>query len=356
MKIETLLPLGKLDPGLARPESPLDLHAVGADAALVDQLGYDSLLMEETKDDPFAVLAIAAQQTRRVHVGTSVAIAFARSPYVTAMSAWTAQKLSGGRFELGLGSQVRGHIRRRFGLEWHPPGPWMRDYVRAVRAIWHSWQHEQLLDFSSQHYALNLSVPLFTPDPIAHPAIPVQVAAVNPYMIGVAAEVADGVRLHPVCSARYINDLVHPTTAAKRPDDAPFEICLKPLVAAGPNEAVLNQRRETARQRLAFYVSTPAYRGAFDRYGLNDLADELAVLSKSQRWNDMAARIDDDTLDQWVISATYEQLAAAVQTRFAGLIDRIELSIPVGSANEQEQLREIVAAIQTLPGSGFGAD
>lgn len=355
MKIETLLPLGKLDPGLARPEAALDLQAVGADAALVDGLGYDSLLMEETKEDLFQVLALAAAHTKQVHVGTSVAIAFARSPFVTAMSAWTAQKLSSGRFELGLGSQVRGHIRRRFGLEWHPPGPWMRDYVRAVRAIWRSWQQQQPLDFVSEHYRLDLSVPLFTPDPLEHPAIPIQIAAVNPYMVGVAAEVADGVRLHPVCSAQYIADVVHPAIAAKRADQTPFEICLKPLVAAGPNEEVLAQRRETARQRLAFYVSTPAYRGAFDRYGLNDLADELAQLSKSQRWHEMAARIDDQTLDRWAVSATYGQLAGAVEARFAGCIDRIELSIPVANAAEREQLQEIVRAVQALPGAGTSA-
>ena len=133
MKAETLLPLGKLDPGLAVPESALDLDQVPADARTVDELGYHALLMEETKDDPFQVLALAAQASKRVHLGTSVAIAFARSPFVVAQAAWTAQKISHGRFELGLGSQVKGHIRRRFGLQWHPPGPWMRDFVSRSR-------------------------------------------------------------------------------------------------------------------------------------------------------------------------------------------------------------------------------
>lgn len=350
MKIETLLPLGKLDPGLAKPEDPLDIHRVGPDAALVEALGYDSLLMEETKDDLFQVLAIAAQHTQSVHVGSSVAIAFARSPFVTAMSAWTAQKLSLGRFELGLGSQVRGHIRRRFGMKWHPPGPWMRDYVRAIRAIWHSWQTGESLDFTSDRYTLNLNVPLFTPEPIEHPDIPIQVAAVNPYMIGVAAEVADGVRLHPVCSARYIDGVVQPAVTAKRSGGGPFEICLKPLIAAGSDEQSLVRRREIARQRLAFYVSTPAYRAAFDEFGLNDLADQLAGLSKSQRWSEMAECIDDKTLDEWVVSATYDDLAAAVALRYAGKIDRIELSVPVATQQEREQLTDIVGAIQQLPG------
>ena len=352
MKIETLLPLGKLDPGLARPEAPLDLSRVGADAELVDQLGYDTLLMEETKDDLFQVLAIAATNTRNVHVGSSVAIAFARSPFVTAMSAWTAQKLSNGRFELGLGSQVRGHVRRRFGMEWHPPGPWMRDYVRAVRAIWHSWQTRTPLEFSSERYNLNLTVPLFTPEPVDKPNIPIQVAAVNPYMIGVAAEVADGVRLHPVCSAGYIKEVVHPLINERRVSDWPFELCLKPLIAAGPDEQTLQERKSIARARLAFYVSTPAYRGAFDRFGLTDLANELGELSKAQRWSEMAERIDEKTLNEWVLCATYDNLAGAVRERYEGHIDRIELSIPVATPAERDQLAEIVESVRTLKSLG----
>jgi len=345
IKTETLLPLGKLDPGLAAPEEPLDLAQVPSQAGVTDALGYHTLLMEETKDDPFAVLAVAAMATQRVHIGTSVSIAFARSPYVTAMSAWTLQKLSGGRFELGLGSQVRGHIRRRFGLDWHPPGPWMRDYVGAIRAIWHSWQSGTALAFSSRHYRLDLNVPLFTPAPIEHPHIPIQVAAVNPYMCGVAAEVADGVRLHPVCSARYIRDVLQPVIAAKRSPSLSFEVCLKPLIATAANEGALMQRMETARQRLAFYVSTPAYRLPFAHAGLADLAEELAALSKAQRWSEMAARISDDVLHEWVVVATYAQLASAIEARYGELLDRIEVSIPVAQPQDHEILADIVAQL-----------
>ena len=167
-------------------------------------------------------------------------------------------------------------------------------------------------------------------------------------MIGVAAEVADGVRLHPVCSARYIKDVVKPTISAKRISTKPFDVCLKPLVAAGANDEELSARREVARQRLAFYVSTPAYRGAFDQFGLTDLASELAELSNAQRWTNMAERIDDTTLDEWVLSATYDNLADAVRERYAGLIDRIELSIPVTNDEERESLKSIVLAVQSL--------
>lgn len=343
MKAETLLPLGKLDPGLAKPDSPLEMGSVTPDASRVDALGYHALLMEETKDDPFQVLALAAAATDRVHVGTSVAIAFARSPFVTAMAAWTLQKISGGRFELGLGSQVRGHVRRRYGLEWHPPGPWMRDYVGAVRAIWRSWQTETPLDFSSERYQLNLNVPLFTPAPIEHPDIPIQVAAVNPYMCSVAAEVADGVRLHPVCSPAYIRDCLNPVMVNAGDD---FEVCLKPLIATAGDPDTLRARTEVARARLAFYVSTPAYRRAFTNAGLEGLAIDMSELSKRGRWAEMATLISDEVLHEWVIVASYGDLANTIIERYSGLIDRIEVSIPVIEANDFEVLGDVVRTLQ----------
>src|SRR3954471_18950168 len=179
VKIETLLPLGKLDPGLRASAARLDIARVGEDARLAEDLGYDGLLTEETKDDPYIVMALAAQATSRVSLATAVAIAFPRSPTVTAMSAWTLQQLSGGRFVLGLGSQVKGHIERRYGMRWSAPGPWLREYVQALRAIWDCWQHGTPLAFEGEHYKLNLMVPLFAPAPIEHYPIPIHLAAVN---------------------------------------------------------------------------------------------------------------------------------------------------------------------------------
>ena len=160
MKIETLLPLGKLDPGLRAAEAPLDIGAVGADARQAEALGYDGVLAAETKDDPYIVMALAAEATSQVGLATAVAIAFPRSPMVTALSAWTLQKLSRGRFTLGLGSQVKGHIERRYGMRWSAPGPWLREYVQALRAIWACWQNGRPLDFQGEHYKLSLTVPL----------------------------------------------------------------------------------------------------------------------------------------------------------------------------------------------------
>src|SRR5690348_9893714 len=186
MIIETQLPLGKIDPGLRAPPTPLDIAAVAEQARLAEALGYDTIITEETKDDPYIVMAMAAQATERVSLATAVALAFPRSPTITAMTAWTLQRLSGGRFTLGLGSQVKGHIERRFGMRWSAPGPWLREYVLALRAIWGSWQHGAKLDYRSEHYTLNLMVPLFAPAPLEYPDIRIELAAVSPCMCQVA--------------------------------------------------------------------------------------------------------------------------------------------------------------------------
>jgi len=271
MKIETLLPLGKIDPGLRAAAAPPDTTALAEDARLAEALGYDGLVAEETRDDPFIILALAAQATRRIALATTVAIAFPRSPAVTALTAWTLQRLSRGRFTLGLGSQVKGHIERRYGMRWSPPGPWLRDYVGALRAIWQCWQEVTPLDYQSEHYRLNLMVPLFMPAPLDEPPIPIHLAAVNPFMCQVAGEVADGIRAHPVATARYIAEVMLPAArkgAAKADRDfTTFALCAKPLVATAADARGLEAPIRDVRARIAFYASTPAYLAAFETQG-----------------------------------------------------------------------------------------
>ena len=279
MLLETLLPLGKVDPGLRAPEGPLDLSSIGRNAKLLEEIGYDGMVVEETKDDPFIIMALAAEATRTLKLATSVAIAFPRSPTVTAMSAWTLQKLSGGRFTLGLGTQVKAHIERRFGLPWSPAGPWIREYVNAVRAVWDCWQNGTRLDVKGPHYTINLTVPLFNPGPIEHPRIPIQLAAVNPLMSQVAGEVADGLRAHPVCTPSYIAEVMLPAVRAGAARSgrslADFQVCMKPLVATAATEEELVPKVRDVRARVAFYASTPQYRAAFAHLGLGDLADRV---------------------------------------------------------------------------------
>jgi probable F420-dependent oxidoreductase len=353
MKLETLLPLGKLDPGLRVPEVGLDLAAVAADARLLEELGYDGVVIEETKQDPYIVLALAAQATARLKVGTAIAMAFPRSPTVTALSAWTLQKLSRGRFTLGLGPQVRAHIERRYGMAWSAPGPWMREYVGAVRAIWKRWQNNEPLDFKGLHYVINLMPPLFDPGPIEHPDIPVHLAAVNTHMCRVAGEVADGVRPHPICSAEYIANVMIPevrkgATKASR-SLANFKICHKPLVATAHTPTELATRIRDVRARLAFYVSTPSYRPAVEYHGLGELARKLSLLARAQEWERMPEHIDDEVLEVFAVIGTHTEIAEKLRRRFGDVATSCEFSIAVSNQAEQERLAQIVKDVEAHP-------
>ena len=350
LRVETLLPLGKVDPGLLAPETRLEIGTVAEDARLLEEVGYGGLVVEETKDDPFTVLALAAQATTTLHLGTAVAIAFARSPTVTALNAWTLSKLSGGRFTLGLGSQVRAHVVRRFGMPWSAPAPRMREYVAAVRAVWDCWQHGERLAFHGEHYALDLMVPLFDAGPIEHPDIPIHLAAVNPRMCAVAGEVADGIRPHPVCTPSYIREVMVPADrrGAERagralPDD--FRIAMKPLVATARTEQELVAKVRDARARIAFYASTPGYRAAFAHLGLEELATEAATLSRARRWEELPELVDDDVLGRFAVIGTHDVVADRLRERYDGVVTDVEFSVAVADERDRATLAGIPVAL-----------
>jgi probable F420-dependent oxidoreductase len=351
MKIETQLPLGALDPGLRAAATRLDLDRVGAEARLAEALGYDGIVCEETKDDPFVVLSLAAQATERIGLATGVAIAFPRAPAVTALTAWTLQRLSNGRFTHGLGSQVKGHIERRYGMTWAPPGPWMRDYVGALRAIWGCWQNSGTrLDYHSAHYDLSLMVPLFAPPPIEHPRIPIQLAAVNPFMCQIAGEVADGIRAHPVCTPRYIAEVMLPAAqkgAAKTGRDFPqFEMTVMPLIATAPDQASLAERVRDVRARIAFYASTPTYLIAFESQGYGEVARTLQSYSRAQRWDEMPGFINDEMLDHYAVIGTHDEIAAKLNDRFAAVATHLEFAIPIAGDADEVTLRGLLASLR----------
>ncbi len=351
MLAETLLPLGKLDPGLREPETPLHIADFGRLSEVAESVGYDAVLVEETKDDPYQLLALGAAATTTLGIGTSVAMAFPRSPTITAMSAWSLQKLSQGRFILGLGSQVRGHVRRRFGMEWHAPAPWMRDYINAMRAVWTCWQTGEELNFESEHYNLNLMVPLFNPGPIDHPQIPVHVAAIGPNMCAVAGEVADGVRLHPVCTPEFIDEGILPALAkgAARTSRDPMdvEVCMKPLVGTAPDSESLARVTETVRARVAFYLSTPSYRRTFELHGWDDIAIEASRLSKAQDWETLPTLVHDEMLHTVATLGTYDTIAGQLNERYGSRVDRIEYSMAVTNPEEHEVLSGILDELRT---------
>lgn len=350
MRLETLLPLGKVDPGLRAPDKPLDIWSVAANADLLESIGYGGMVVEETKDDPFTVMTLAAQATSRLRLGTAVAIAFPRSPTVMALNAWTVQKLSRGRFTLGLGSQVKGHIQRRYGMAWSAPGPWMREYVQAVRAVWQTWQHGTPLNVGGEHYNLSLMVPLFDAGPIEHPDIPIHLASVNPYMCSVAGEVADGIRPHPVCTPSYIAEVMLPAVrrgaARSGRSLADFRVCMKPLVASARTDELLERKVRDARARIAFYASTPGYAAAFEHLGLGDLAAEAKVLSRAQRWEELPGMISDDILHRFAVIGTYDEIGERLVDRFGGLVTDVEFSIAIDNDDDRATLTALAATIQ----------
>jgi probable F420-dependent oxidoreductase len=351
VKIETQLPLGALDPGLRAAADALDVARVGEEAQLAEALGFDGIVTEETKDDPFIVLSLAAQVTTRIGLATGVAIAFPRAPAVTALAAWTLQRLSRGRFTLGLGSQVKGHIERRYGMAWTPPGPWMRDYVGALRAIWECWQNGGTnLRYESAHYKLSLMVPLFAPPPIEHPHIPVQLAAVNPFMCQIAGEVADGIRAHPVCTPRYIAEVMLPAArkgAEKTGRDfTKFEIAAMPLIATAPDKKNLEARVRDVRARIAFYASTPTYLIAFESQGYGEVARNLQSYSRMQRWEEMPQFISDEMLDHYAVIGTHDEIAAKLKDRFAAVASHLEFAIPVANDADRESLRGLLESLR----------
>lgn len=351
MKVETHLPLGKVDPGLRPTEAGVDVARVPQLAAQVESLGFDGLVLTETKEDPAIVMAMAAAMTERIELTTAVAMAFPRSPTITAMTAWTLQRGSRGRFILGLGPQVKGHIERRYGMQWHPPAPWMEEYIQAVRAVWACWQDGVDLDFHGQHYELTLMNPLFNPGPIDHPDIPIHMAAVGTGMAGVAGRVADGVRPHPICTRRYIQEVLVPAVAqgaadAGRDPDA-IEVCASPLIVTAPDQAGLEQRISDVRARIAFYASTRSYRPVFDLHGWGDVAERLRPLSMEQRWEEMEQQVTDEMLETVAVVATHADLPRKVTERYGDVCSKVEFSIPVRDDGDAEALAEMVAAIQS---------
>jgi probable F420-dependent oxidoreductase len=350
VKVETHLPLGKVDPGLRATDARLDVRTVPEAARRVEDLGFDGLVLTETKEDPYIVMALAAATTSRIDLTTAVAMAFPRSPTITAMTAWTMQRASGGRFILGLGTQVKGHIERRYGMKWSAPAPWLSDYIAAVRAVWNCWQHGTELDFHSDHYDLTLMNPLFDPGPIEHPTIPIHVAAVNAGMARVAGRVADGLRPHPICTRRYLEQVLVPGVAegsrqANR-SAGDVEVCASPLIVTAPDDRSLEQRISDVRARIAFYASTRTYRPVFDTHDWGDVAERLSSLSHQQRWDEMEQFVTDEMVETIAVVAPHDRLAEAVHARYGGICSRVEFSIPVDSPDSAEMLQDMVRTIQ----------
>jgi probable F420-dependent oxidoreductase len=304
-----------------------DLAGVPARARELEELGYDGAISVDTSHDPFLPLALAAEHTSRLELVTSVAIALARSPMTVAYTAHDLQVLSGGRLVLGLGSQVKPHIEKRFGMPWSPPAPRMREFIQALRAIWAAWNTGERLDFRGEHYRHTLMTPFFSPPPSPHGPPRVHLGALGDRMCEVAGEVADGALLHPFTTPRYVRERQVPAIerglARAGRSRAGFEVGLIPFVVTGVDEAAIAGMREATRMQLAFYGSTPAYRPVLELHGWGEAQDELNRLSKRGRWDEMRDVVTDEILAEFTVEAPLDGVAAALGQRYGGLADRI---------------------------------
>ena len=305
------------------------LKDVGAVANRIESAGYDGVSTQENRFDPFLPLVLAAVQTERLSLRTSIAIAFARSPMAVATTAWDLQRASNGRFIVGLGSQVKGHNVRRFSVPWSPSAPRLREYVEALRAIWRCWATGERLNYEGNHYQFTLMTPNFTPDPLPCPPPQIQIAAVGPAMLRVAAETCDGVQLHPFCTARYLQEKVIPRLetglqGSGRPR-SDFEISGGGFIATGADDEAVAKTWEWVRMRIGFYGSTPSYWPVFAVHGLEDLGHKLNDMSKKGQWEAMTKEIPDDVVKLFVAAGRHDQIAGAIQQRFGGLVDTVAL-------------------------------
>jgi probable F420-dependent oxidoreductase len=306
-----------------------DLRRVPAAAKQAEADGYDGIITMENKHEPFLALAVAAAATERIELHTGVAIAFARTPMAVAEVGWDLAGSTGGRFVVGLGSQVRAHNERRFSAPWSPPAPRMREYVQVLRAIWHHWKTGDKPAYEGEHYRFTLMTPNFHPEPIDAPPPAIMIAAVGPAMLKVAAEECDGVKLHGFCTRKYLTDAIMPrieaglARAGRRRDQ--YEISGGGFLATGPDDESVARRFEWVRQRVAFYGSTPAYYPVFAVHGLEDLGLKLNAMVRQGKWNELAKEVPDDVAHLFAAVGRHDQIVKAIAERYGGLVDALTL-------------------------------
>jgi probable F420-dependent oxidoreductase len=314
------------------------LMRAGAAAAAQEARGYDGVWSAETSHDPFLPLLMAAEHTERIDLGTGIAVAFARNPMTLAQTSWDLQAASGGRFVLGLGSQIKPHITRRFSMPWTHPAARMREMILAIRAIWAAWGDGTKLDFRGDFYTHTLMTPFFDPGPNPHGDARIFLAAVGERMTEVAGEVADGLLCHGFTTQRYVTEVTLPAVergrakAGKTLDG--FELSGPLFVVTGRDEAEMAAAATGVRGQIAFYGSTPAYRGVLDLHGWGDLQGELNRMSKEGRWGEMGDLIDDEILGTFAVVAPLDEVAKALTDRWGGLVHRLSFYAPYELAED----------------------
>jgi probable F420-dependent oxidoreductase len=323
--------------------------AIAEHARRAEALGYDGLLVPEAVHDGLVAATLALQATARLRVQTSVLVAFPRSPMTIAVAAWDLQALSGGRFELGLGPQVRGNIEGRYSTRWTPPVPRMREYVNALRAIFANWQQRTPLKFEGEHYRFTRMQPFFDPGPLASGPPPIFLGAVGPGMTALAGEVADGMVTHPTNThPRYVREVIRPRIekGAARAGRAASRVKLGigPLCATGTTREEVERDREGRRELLAFLYSTPAYWPSLDLFGWRDRGEALHRMTRENLWKDMRSVVDDEMLNTFVPTGLYRELPAILKSWYAELTDWITFPMPADPSHDAD----VAAALAEL--------
>ncbi|MEM6703954.1 MAG: TIGR03617 family F420-dependent LLM class oxidoreductase [Acidobacteriota bacterium] len=334
----------KVDSGL----TALDLHAIPAAAKEIEELGFDAMITAETSHDPLFPLLLAAEHTERVQLMTSIVVAFARSPMTLAAQAHDLNSYSKGRLVLGLGSQIKPHITKRFSMPWSKPAARMREFILAMRAVWDCWYQGKPLDFRGEFYTHTLMTPMFTPQDTQYGAPKVVLAAVGPLMSRVAGEVADGLIAHAFTTKAYMEKVTLPAIAeglersGRSRDD--FELIYPGFVVTGPDDETFEATRTAVCKQIAFYGSTPAYRPVLETHGWGELQDELNFMSKRGEWDEMGTRITDEILNEFAVVGQPNEIVPAFKERFGGVVDRTTMRFAWA---DDSTAREMVAELQS---------
>ena len=336
------------------------LGDTGRAAETAESLGFSGLWFAETARSPYLRCAVAVDHTERLEVGTGIAVAFPRSPMVTAQVAWDLQQASGGRFLLGLGTQVKAHVVRRFSSDFSRPVARMRDYIGALRAIWTSFQTGERLAYRGELYSHTLLTEFFDPGPIDHPHIPIYVAGVNPMMARMVGECANGFHVHPFHSRRWLTEVVRPAIAegcagAGRSPHA-VELACPVFVIIGDRDADIDRQRAGVRRQLGFYGATPAYAPVFELHGFDGAQQQLNAAIRSADRDALESLITDEMLDVYAITSTWDTLAGALVERYGGVVDRLfPYPLTASLLDDRESLegwRHVAGELSSAPSGG----
>ena len=319
---------------------PTGLKNVPAIAKAAEEIGFDALWTQETQHDPFLPCALIAEHTTRLNFGTAVAISFARSPANIAYTAWDLAAQSNGRFILGLGTQVKSHIERRFGLSWpESVTRKLREQIQVIRMFWDCWQNGSKLNYRGEYFKITLMSPFFNPGAIEHPNIPIYIAGVNTGLAKLAGELCDGFHVHPFHSVKYLKEIILPSikegATKERRKSEDVSVLVNAFIANTPEEMNL------ARAQISFYASTPSYRPVMDLHGWTDVAEKLSAHAARGEWAEMPMLITDEILSEFCLLADEDNLVNKLKKRYAGIADRLTLYVPFVPGEKDEWWRKL---------------